>query len=638
MAMRHTVLLLPLVLCFLSDAGVAASLTRTNVASLPGFGGALPSRLETGCVRPYVTVDEENGAELFYYFIESEGDPGSDPVLLWITGGDRCSILSALFFEIGEQPATRFTGETFRILTICIPSGPLKLVVEPYSGNLPRLRYHPYTWTKVANLLFVDSPIGAGFSFSRNPRGYDVGDVSASLQLVKFLSERWKGSSDLEWEREIEVRFNAKLDLLPEKMDAQLKRMDEEAQQWKEVWKNSPLKRFVVPNMEETSVEKKGGDVANVAPEMPRQYTVASASSIVVEDAPPTLVVADLTTALIGCEFYTTADSDDVKVHDGATAETASLSCEQIRVAWPYHDGQPYRAARPPWHVLQSPPRGREPYQISAAVVRPSRRRHARQPLPRKRRDPPRWLRPSRGRYHPLQNQASKPNPRCSQLDLHRLSRSCPPRDGLHASSSVTPTSARAAPDIRTIPPRRSPAQRRAGRALCSACPFAVPCVVGATLRDSRHASAARAREPAPLYSRRTSAGRRPSSPLEHCSRPQPQPPPHQLVAASSERASCHGEPCTVRSGRAKHGVAEGSQGAHESRGQSHPGQSHQLETSAEEASENKKAEYFEKEAHEGNCVLVFDILFGKGGEVFIADFVHGYDGLLCGWNCQSDC
>jgi serine carboxypeptidase-like clade 1 len=50
-----------------------------------------------------VTVDEENGAELFYYFIESEGDPGRDPVLLWLTGGDRCSALSALMFEIGQQ-------------------------------------------------------------------------------------------------------------------------------------------------------------------------------------------------------------------------------------------------------------------------------------------------------------------------------------------------------------------------------------------------------------------------------------------------------------------------------------------------------------------------------------------------------
>lgn len=50
----------------------------------------------------YVSVDEKNGVELFYYFIQSEGDPRHDPVLLWLTGGDRCSVLSGLAFEIGE--------------------------------------------------------------------------------------------------------------------------------------------------------------------------------------------------------------------------------------------------------------------------------------------------------------------------------------------------------------------------------------------------------------------------------------------------------------------------------------------------------------------------------------------------------
>uniref|UniRef100_J3N7X7 Uncharacterized protein n=1 Tax=Oryza brachyantha TaxID=4533 RepID=J3N7X7_ORYBR len=161
-------LLLFVAICLLSGAIAAASppQTRTHVDSLPGLSGALPSRLETG----YVTVDEESGAELFYYFVESEGDPGADPLLFWIPGGDRCSVLSGFFFEIG----------------------PVKLVIEPYNGSLPRLRYHPYSWTKVASILFVDSPVGAGFSFSRDPGGYDVGDVSSSLQLVKFLS-KWFG-------------------------------------------------------------------------------------------------------------------------------------------------------------------------------------------------------------------------------------------------------------------------------------------------------------------------------------------------------------------------------------------------------------------------------------------------------------
>uniref|UniRef100_A0ACD5ZXS1 Uncharacterized protein n=1 Tax=Avena sativa TaxID=4498 RepID=A0ACD5ZXS1_AVESA len=158
---------LVLLLCFFPALHrfVSTEAAPTLVTSLPGFAGVLPFRLETG----YVTVDEENGAELVYYFMESEGDPRRDPVVLWLTGGDRCSVLSALFLEIG----------------------PLKFIIDPYGedGTVPRLRYHPYSWTKVASILFVDSPVEAGFSFSRNPKGYDVGDVSSSLQLKKFLAK-----------------------------------------------------------------------------------------------------------------------------------------------------------------------------------------------------------------------------------------------------------------------------------------------------------------------------------------------------------------------------------------------------------------------------------------------------------------
>jgi hypothetical protein len=39
----------------------------------------------------------------------------------------------------------------------------------------------------VANILFVDTPVGAGFSFSRKPEGYDVGEVATSLQLHELL-------------------------------------------------------------------------------------------------------------------------------------------------------------------------------------------------------------------------------------------------------------------------------------------------------------------------------------------------------------------------------------------------------------------------------------------------------------------
>uniref|UniRef100_A0A0D9VYK7 Carboxypeptidase n=1 Tax=Leersia perrieri TaxID=77586 RepID=A0A0D9VYK7_9ORYZ len=68
--------------------------------------------------------------------------------------------------------------------------GPLNYVVVPYNGSLPRLVSNPYSWTKMANFLYLDLPVGASFSYAHDPKGYDVGDQSSSLQAVTFL-KKW---------------------------------------------------------------------------------------------------------------------------------------------------------------------------------------------------------------------------------------------------------------------------------------------------------------------------------------------------------------------------------------------------------------------------------------------------------------
>jgi serine carboxypeptidase-like clade 1 len=67
---------------------------------------------------------------------------------------------------------------------------PLKFIIGPYDGlTVPRLRYHPYSWTRAASILFIDAPVGAGFSFSLNIERYDVGEATGALQVKTFLTK-----------------------------------------------------------------------------------------------------------------------------------------------------------------------------------------------------------------------------------------------------------------------------------------------------------------------------------------------------------------------------------------------------------------------------------------------------------------
>ncbi|KAJ3703463.1 hypothetical protein LUZ61_007168 [Rhynchospora tenuis] len=137
---------------------------RKQIKYLPGFDGPLPFALETG----YLEVDEAKGVELFYYFIESEKNPKEDPLLLWLSGGPGCTSFTGLVFEIG----------------------PLSLDIQGYRDGLPSLLYRPDSWTQVSNVIFVDSPVGAGFSYSHTPEGLQTSDTETVHRLLSFLY-RW---------------------------------------------------------------------------------------------------------------------------------------------------------------------------------------------------------------------------------------------------------------------------------------------------------------------------------------------------------------------------------------------------------------------------------------------------------------
>ncbi|KAK6257205.1 hypothetical protein QUC31_000664 [Theobroma cacao] len=158
-------------LFFLFQVCSQLAFAHSAVKFLPGFEGPLPFELETG----YVGVGDSEDVQLFYYFVKSERNPEEDPLLLWLTGGPGCSAFSGLVFEIGPLN--------------------FKADVE-YNGSLPTLVLNPYSWTKVSNIIFVDSPVGTGFSYARNNLAALTGDFKQANQLHQFLRKWLKDHPD----------------------------------------------------------------------------------------------------------------------------------------------------------------------------------------------------------------------------------------------------------------------------------------------------------------------------------------------------------------------------------------------------------------------------------------------------------
>ncbi|KAH7420328.1 hypothetical protein KP509_13G002400 [Ceratopteris richardii] len=123
----------------------------------------------------YVTVNLTAGRALFYWLVEAESPFLDDkPLILWLNGGPGCSSIAyGAMEEIGPFKA--------------LPSG---------TG----LAKNHYTWNKLANLLFLESPAGVGFSYTNtssdlNTTGDNQTARDAHTFLIKWFRRfpRYKG-------------------------------------------------------------------------------------------------------------------------------------------------------------------------------------------------------------------------------------------------------------------------------------------------------------------------------------------------------------------------------------------------------------------------------------------------------------
>ena len=83
-----------------------------------------------------VSIDDHKD-DIFYWVFQSRNAPTTDPLVLWLTGGPGCASEVALFYE----------------------NGPYQ-----FNDDGTTLKVNPNSWNTSSNLLYVDQPIGTGFS------------------------------------------------------------------------------------------------------------------------------------------------------------------------------------------------------------------------------------------------------------------------------------------------------------------------------------------------------------------------------------------------------------------------------------------------------------------------------------------
>ncbi|KAK8664760.1 hypothetical protein V6N13_084536 [Hibiscus sabdariffa] len=112
----------------------------------------------------YVTVNEKNGRALFYWFYETMSHPDEKPLVLWLNGGPGCS-------SVGY-------GATQEIGPFLVDTG----------GHA--IKFNNFSWNREANMLFLESPVGVGFSYSNTSTDYKkIGDEFTANDAYTFLHQ-----------------------------------------------------------------------------------------------------------------------------------------------------------------------------------------------------------------------------------------------------------------------------------------------------------------------------------------------------------------------------------------------------------------------------------------------------------------
>eukprot|EP01092_Planopodium_desertum_P007783 TRINITY_DN321_c0_g1_i1.p1 TRINITY_DN321_c0_g1~~TRINITY_DN321_c0_g1_i1.p1 ORF type:complete len:455 (-),score=72.62 TRINITY_DN321_c0_g1_i1:52-1416(-) len=110
----------------------------------------------------YITVDTKTFSNTFFWFFPAQNGDADAPLIMWLQGGPGGSSMFGLFSE----------------------NGPFTV-----SADGSTLIPNEYTWNQEHAMLYVDNPIGVGFSFTISDEGFVTSEDDVAADLYSFLTQ-----------------------------------------------------------------------------------------------------------------------------------------------------------------------------------------------------------------------------------------------------------------------------------------------------------------------------------------------------------------------------------------------------------------------------------------------------------------
>lgn len=134
-----------------------AAIDLPDLKGFPGYSG-------------FITVNKTTNSNMFFWYFPAASQPDTSPLVLWLQGGPGASSLYGLFTENGPFEVTS-------------------------SG---KVKSRKYSWNINHNLLYIDNPVGTGFSFVDKDEGYARNELDVGKDLYAALLQFFTLFPDLQ--------------------------------------------------------------------------------------------------------------------------------------------------------------------------------------------------------------------------------------------------------------------------------------------------------------------------------------------------------------------------------------------------------------------------------------------------------